>query len=854
MSATHIENPLVLDVDGDGQTEIVIECGTGGTADKGTVVAYEAVGLPGISSRRVWNQHAYFNTNINEDLSVPRIQQNPHLVGDSLRMNSFLNQFFNPTFPAPDGALAAPSLVCLGDSVEISLTVCNYGDKFLPLQTPVSAYRGNPQTGPASWLGMAPLGFDLPPDSCRTFTARLPRVANDSIFLVLNDNNSLGTPFNLAQDFPSTAIGECAFVNNIAAVYLDYQPGVLNLGPDTLICDNATLSLSAVGKHFISWNWQDGSSASSFTALDAGLYAVTITDVCGITQTDSRTVGIDSSTVLVLGPDRVICQGETVTLGQAGFDQYNWLPAAAVDCASCPSVQAGPAASGVVTLTASLNNGCFSVDTVYFAVNDTFNYTVDTTICYGRTVDWFGTLLPPDSEQTFALQTLAGCDSIVHVRVHGTTVGTYQIAVDTAVCLGQVLPYNGLNLLPGDEKTFLLSAVTGCDSTVFVKVLPKDTFATAEPLVICGGETALIFGQPQSVSGVYRRTFTAGNGCDSTHTVDLTVLPVIDIAVDATPACPGEMNGQLAATASGGTPPFAYAWGPPGSGTATLPNLPAGDYSLTVTDAANCTETASGTVANFPPIEYALSADSVRCFGEQNGAIRIESADPSLLFSLDGNNSSAVPGYAQLAAGPYTVFAEDVHGCLVSQNILVPEPPEVVVQLPDDATVLLGDSLLLKIFLSPPQGLQLSWDNPAYLSCTDCPEPVARPLDNIRYVLTVSNAAGCTDTDDLYLSVDKKLLAYVPNVIAPGARTDLNSYFTMSFGPSVERIRRLQIFDRWGGLLYELRDALPGDTSRAWDGRRDGKAALPGVYVWVLELQLVDGRTERLSGEVTVVR
>ena len=52
-SATHIENPLVLDVDGDGQTEIVIQCGQNGSVFDGTVVAYEAVGLPGISSRRV---------------------------------------------------------------------------------------------------------------------------------------------------------------------------------------------------------------------------------------------------------------------------------------------------------------------------------------------------------------------------------------------------------------------------------------------------------------------------------------------------------------------------------------------------------------------------------------------------------------------------------------------------------------------------------------------------------------------------------------------------------------------------------------------------------------------------------
>ncbi|TNE64429.1 MAG: hypothetical protein EP344_03815 [Bacteroidetes bacterium] len=854
LSATHIENPLVLDVDGDGQTEIIIECGTDGTAFKGTVVAYEAVGLPGISSRRVWNQHAYFNTNINEDLSVPRIQQNPHIVGDSIRMNSFLNQFFNPTFPAPDGALSSPVVTCVGDSLEISLTICNYGDNQLPLQTPVSAYLGNPETTAALWLGMLPLGFDLSPDSCRVFTARIPRIANDSVFLVLNDNGSLGTPFALEQDFPSTPIGECAFQNNITAVYFPYDPGVLDLGPDTLICDNATLLLDAVGNDFVSWLWQDNSSASTFQAPDAGVFSVTVTDVCGITQTASRTIGIDSSTVLLLGPDQVICQGETISLGQLGFDNYSWQPAAAVDCATCPDVQAGPPASGFVELTATLNNGCYSIDSVYFTVYDTFNYVIDTTICYGRTVDWFGTTIEPDNNETFSLTTIHGCDSIVHVRVHGTTVGTYQISVDTAVCLGDILPYNGLDLMPGDEKTFLLSAITGCDSTVFVKVLPKDTFATAETLVICAGETVPVFGQPQGVSGVFQKTFTAINGCDSTHTVDLTVLPPIDIAVDGTPTCLNEMNGMLTAIVSGGTPPYWYNWGPPGSTTAVLSDLSAGDYTLTVTDAADCSETATATVDNYPPISFSLSADSVQCFGEQNGAIRILSPDTSLLYSLDGGHYFQTLAFQQLSAGAYTVFAEDIYGCVETQQITVAEPPAVVVSLPEDETILLGDSIQIQIYLPNAGLVGYAWQDTAFLSCASCPDPVARPLYDIHYVLTVTNASGCSATDDMFIRVDRDLLVYVPNVMAPGGRSDLNGRFLLSFGPSVTRVERLQIFDRWGALVHEVRDAAPQDETKAWDGTWKGKLVQPGVYVWVLELQLVDGTMELLNGEVTVVR
>ncbi|MBK9338663.1 MAG: hypothetical protein IPM98_19880 [Lewinellaceae bacterium] len=60
----------------------------------------------------------------------------------------------------------------------------------------------------------------------------------------------------------------------------------------------------------------------------------------------------------------------------------------------------------------------------------------------------------------------------------------------------------------------------------------------------------------------------------------------------------------------------------------------------------------------------------------------------------------------------------------------------------------------------------------------------------------MTNSAGCSDTDEMYIEVDKKLLLYVPNALAPSAQTDLNSRFLLSFGPSVQLVKRLHIFDR----------------------------------------------------------
>jgi hypothetical protein len=70
----------------------------------------------------------------------------------------------------------------------------------------------------------------------------------------------------------------------------------------------------------------------------------------------------------------------------------------------------------------------------------------------------------------------------------------------------------------------------------------------------------------------------------------------------------------------------------------------------------------------------------------------------------------------------------------------------------------------------------------------------------------------------------------------------------------VRRITLLRIYDRWGNMIHEVRNGLPGDRDAVWDGTFRGRAVNPGVYLWSLELELFDGRVWREMGDVTVVR
>ncbi len=214
-SATHIESPLVVDVNGDGLTEIVTTCSSGG----GRVVVYGSATTPWVGSRQVWNQHGYFNVNINEDLTVPRVLQAHHIAGDSLVLNTFLNQYSNPQFPSPDATinvLSANNDVV--DSTTIQVQVCNIGNARLSGTTPIVFYSEDPTASSSASLlqGIELLGTNLEVAQCTVLTYRI-RAVNGDVYAVVNCDNSVPPVFDFNTDFPMTAIGECDYTNNMSA-------------------------------------------------------------------------------------------------------------------------------------------------------------------------------------------------------------------------------------------------------------------------------------------------------------------------------------------------------------------------------------------------------------------------------------------------------------------------------------------------------------------------------------------------------------------------------------------------------------------------------------------------------------
>lgn len=177
-----------------------------------------------------------------------------------------------------------------------------------------------------------------------------------------------------------------------------------------------------------------------------------------------------------------------------------------------------------VTLTAF--NGCDSVVTVTVNELAVLTSSLDVEACTGSTYAYNGQQLAPGSVTDFTFVTASGCDSVVTVTV--TEVTAFQQNLSFDACTGTTVTYNGQTLQPGSVTDFDFTTAAGCDSTVTVTVVELPTYSSDLTLQTCTGTPIVYAGQTLQPSSVTPVVLTSQNGCDSTVTVTVNEIPVLN--------------------------------------------------------------------------------------------------------------------------------------------------------------------------------------------------------------------------------------------------------------------------------------------------------------------------------------
>jgi gliding motility-associated-like protein len=118
------------------------------------------------------------------------------------------------------------------------------------------------------------------------------------------------------------------------------------------------------------------------------------------------------------------------------------------------------------------------------------------------------------------------------------------------------------------------------------------------------------------------------------------------------------------------------------------------------------------------------------------------------------------------------------------------------------------------------------------------------------YPVNLTSSAGCDSLVILHLDLYK---VYRPNAFSPNG-DGINDYFSILGEEDLIEIRSLQVFDKWGNLVYQARQLPPNQASSGWDGSSRGQAMANGIYVYSALLLMDDGVERQISGSLSLVR
>ncbi|MDX2002755.1 MAG: hypothetical protein SFW35_10005 [Chitinophagales bacterium] len=355
----------------------------------------------------------------------------------------------------------------------------------------------------------------------------------------------------------------CFASDTVSVTFLTFP--VVDLGPDTSICQGASLILDAgnVGATYV---WQDSSQGQTFQVTAPGEYSVTVTNQGGCSTADTIVVDFLPSPVVNLGPDTTVCAGTSVTFdaGQ-GFVSYAW---------SGPIVSNQQSITvstpGVYTVVVTDTNGCTGTDVVALA-----NSSVLVNLGPDRGLCSTGSLTLDAGAGYTSYNWSPGGETTRTIIV--TAPGTYCVTVvDPAGCSGTDCVTITAN---GGPQPNLGADVTICPGESYT--LYPGAFAAYDWSDNTTNSTLTV-----NVSGTYSVTVTDSLGCIGADTATVTVLPDIPaLNLTDTLIC---LNGTATITAPAGF--SSYFWSDSSTSQTFVTSTP-GTYSLTVTTVDGCTAT-----------------------------------------------------------------------------------------------------------------------------------------------------------------------------------------------------------------------------------------------------------------------
>jgi gliding motility-associated-like protein len=254
--------------------------------------------------------------------------------------------------------------------------------------------------------------------------------------------------------------------------------------------------------------------------------------------------------------------------------------------------------------------------------------------------------------------------------------------------------------------------------------------------------------------------------------------------------------------------------------------------------------------------EAELDVKPESCIGFGDGSISIQNiinGSPPYEFSIDSINWFVNPNFNNLVPGNFDIYIRDMNGCKAElKGIQVNSGENFKISLGPDIKVNEGSEVILNLSYSLlPAGI--TWQPSTLITCGYCFSPVFNPLEDTKIYVLGQSSSGCLASDSLLIKVLPRINLYIPNAFSPDL-DGINDRWIIYGNYHVTNIKELKIYDRWGANVFEGSDILPGDATRGWDGKFNGKFMDPAVFVFWANVEYDNGESEIVKGEINLVR
>ncbi|MFH2095702.1 MAG: gliding motility-associated C-terminal domain-containing protein, partial [Bacteroidota bacterium] len=473
---------------------------------------------------------------------------------------------------------------------------------------------------------------------------------------------------------------------------------------------------------------------------------------------------------------------------------------------------------GTYYLTITDDHMCTYLDSAIIGEPTLLEFTVDITdvSCNGFS-DGEATALPTGGIGPY---TYIWSNGDTTVTSAGLPANTYFVTVyDNNLC-------SAIDSIKIQQPTQLVDSMSSVEVTCY-------GFSDGEATVFASGGTPPYFydwsttDTISSISGLfagwYYITVTDTNNCVITDSIEVLQPPLLVVADSVWDVlCYGESTGIIFMDVTGGTPPYTYTWFDGSSGS-IHDSLPEGKYHVSVTDANGCFHLETNIVVNQPfDLVISMNFISPLCFGYADGSISTTVSGGVLPYQYYWSDSSTNANHTGTTAGFYGVTVTDDNGCTERDTITVTEPDLLVIL--DSTYIFQYEGFIDLDITGGTFPYEYDWSN----------EETTEDLTGLisgTYQVTVTDFNGCLAEGEYIIDIP----FVIPSLFTPNGDgyndtweiTNLKAYGDLS----------IQIYNRWGDLVYEFEGSGFEYDDNRWDGTYNSSKLPMGSYVYIIDLK-----------------